>query len=181
MTAFIALYRGINVGGKHPVKMQALRALHQQLGHQHVTTYIQSGNVVFSATGAAQANSPRITKAFAAQFGFAAHVIVLDAKRWLKLAQENPYENAARLNPRTVHLGVCTEKPNAHALRLLLAKTGGTEAFEIRSNLLYVHAPDGFGTSKFAAGMEKASGVPMTVRNWRTVEALSALTNSRPK
>ena len=41
-----------------------------------------------------------------------------------------------------------------------------------------LHAPDGFGTSKFAAGMEKACGVPMTVRNWRTVEALRTMLES---
>jgi uncharacterized protein (DUF1697 family) len=63
-------------------------------------------------------------------------------------------------------------------LKALLAKTGGSETFVIGKGIIYLHAPDGFGTSKFAAGMEKACGVPMTVRNWRTMESLWKLANA---
>ncbi len=65
--------------------------------------------------------------------------------------------------------------PREKQLRELLAKTGGPEQFALGKGIVYLHAPDGFGRSKFAAGMERASGVGMTVRNWRTVEALQAL------
>ena len=58
------------------------------------------------------------------------------------------------------------------------AKTGRSESFMIGEGIVYLHAPDGFGTSKFAAGMEKACGVPMTVRNWRTIEALWKMTSA---
>ena len=55
---------------------------------------------------------------------------------------------------------------------------GGSETFTIRNDMVYLHAPDGFGTSKFAAGLEKGAGVPMTVRNWRTIEALWQMANA---
>jgi uncharacterized protein (DUF1697 family) len=57
-------------------------------------------------------------------------------------------------------------------LQALLARAGVSEKFTAANGIVYLHAPDGFGTSRFAAGMERACGVPMTVRNWRTVEAL---------
>ena len=79
---------------------------------------------------------------------------------------------SADAKPPTVHLGFCEGEPSGKDLKALLSKTGGSETFVIAKNILYMHAPDGYGTSKFAVGMEKASGVPMTVRNWRTVESL---------
>jgi uncharacterized protein (DUF1697 family) len=178
MDVFIALYRGINVGGKNPVKMGALRALHERLGHQRVTSYIQSGNVVFSAKGSSAAVAAKTAAEFAKEFGFTAKIVVVNANRWRTIVEENPYAKFAAGNPKTVHLGLCGGEPSAKGLQALLSKTGGTESFAVGKGIVYLHAPDGFGTSKFAAGMEKASGVPMTVRNWRTVESLWEITNA---
>jgi len=178
MDVFIALYRGINVGGMHPVKMESLRAMHERLGHKGVKSYIQSGNIVFSANGLAEANAQKVAGRFAKEFGFAAKVVVVDAKRWNTIVECNPYSKFAAENPKAVHAGICAGEPSAKGLKALLAKTGGSETFVIGSGIIYLHAPDGFGTSKFAAGMEKACGVPMTVRNWRTIESLWKLANA---
>lgn len=172
MNVFIALYRGINVGGKNPVKMQSLRAMHERLGHLGVNSYIQSGNIVLSANGSTEAIARKAAAEFLKEFGFAARVVVVEAKRWGTIVEGNPYAKFAAENPKTVHVGVCEGEPSAKGLKALLTKTGGSETFVIGKGIIYLHAPDGFGTSKFAAGMEKACGVPMTVRNWRTIEAL---------
>jgi uncharacterized protein (DUF1697 family) len=178
MDVFIALYRGINVGGKNQVKMESLRAMHERLGHKGVKNYIQSGNIVFSANGLAGANAQKVAAEFAKEFGFAAKVVVVDAKRWGTIVEGNPYAKFATENPKTVHVGICEGEPSAKGLKALLAKTGGSETFVIGKGIIYLHAPDGFGTSKFAAGMEKACGVPMTVRNWRTMESLWKLVDA---
>lgn len=175
MPAFIALYRGINVGGRHSVKMDALRALHEQLGHADVRSYVQSGSIVFTGKGSAKSITRRLTTAFETEFGFAARVLVIDARRWQAIIMANPYAKAAAADPKTVHLAICEGQPSHAALSALLTKTGGREEFEIDEEAIYLHAPDGFGASKFAAGMERAAGVPMTVRNWRTVAALQAM------
>ncbi len=172
MDRFIALYRGINVGGGNLVTMELLRAMHEGLGHRAVASYVQSGNIVFAAKGAAEKIGPTISAAFVEKFGFAARVMVVPAAQWNAVVRDNPYAKFSVKDPRTVHAGVCDGEPNAEGLRALQTKTGGSETFIVRGDLIYLHAPDGFGTSKFAAGMEKASGVPITVRNWRTVEAL---------
>jgi uncharacterized protein (DUF1697 family) len=172
MDRVIALYRGINVGGRNSVKMESLRAMHARLGHRDVTSYIQSGNIVFSASGSAGAITRKIAAQFAEEFGFAAQVIVVPAARWGAFVRDNPYAQVSAKHPKTVHAGVCKGEPSVKGLEALQEKTGGSEKFVVRGEFIYLHAPDGFGTSKFAAGMEKASGVPITVRNWRTVEAL---------
>jgi uncharacterized protein (DUF1697 family) len=178
MGVFIALYRGINVGGKNPVKMESLRAMHERLGHRGVKNYIQSGNIVFSANGLAEAIARKVAAEFVKEFGFAAKIVVVDAKRWGTMVAGNPYAKFAADNPKIVHAGICEGQPSAKGLSALLAKTGGSETFVIGKGIIYLHAPDGFGTSKFAAGMEKACGVPMTVRNWRTVDALWKMANA---
>jgi len=172
MPVFIALYRGINVVGKNAVKMERLRAMHERLGHRNVASYIQSGNVIFSAKGVSSAIAPKLTGEFLKEFGFAAKLLLVDAKRWAAIVAGNPYAAFAAANPKTVHLGICDGEPCLEKLTALLKKVGGSEKFVAGDAILYLHAPDGFGTSKFAAGMERACGVPMTVRNWRTVEAI---------
>lgn len=172
MDVFIALYQGINVGGRNLVKMESLRAMHERLGHQEVKSYIQSGNIVLSAKGSAETIAQEVSAEFAKEFGFAAKVTVMDAKRWGKIVKGNPYAKFAAKDPKTVHAAICDGEPSAKGLEAFLTKTGGSESFEIRKGIIYLHAPDGFGTSKFAAGMVRASGVSMTVRNWRTVETL---------
>jgi uncharacterized protein (DUF1697 family) len=174
---FIALYRGINVGGRNVVKMESLRAMHERLGHRSVRSYIQSGNVIFAASGSAEAIARNVAEEFAKEFGFSAKTIVTRADHWCDMVANNPYAKFAVKDPKTVHVGVCVGEPCAGKLQALLRKTGGTESFAVRHQIVYLHAPDGFGTSKFAAGMEKACGVPTTVRNWRTVEALWSLIN----
>lgn len=172
MGVFIALYRGINVVGRNPVKMESLRAMHERLGHQGVKSYIQSGNIVLSTNGSADAIARMVAAEFVEEFGFAAKVIVVAAKRLGAMVEANPYAKPAAENPKTVHAGICMGQPSAKGLAALFVKTGGSESFVIGKRIVYLHAPDGFGTSKFAAGMEKACGVPMTVRNWRSMDTL---------
>jgi uncharacterized protein (DUF1697 family) len=175
MDRFVALYRGINVGGKNAVKMQALCAMHEALGHCQVASYIQSGNLVFAAKGSLEAVTRGIAARFVKEFGFAAHVVLVKSTRWSSILRENPYSKLAAALPKTVHVGISNGSPSQAGLRALLERTGGNEAFTVKGDVVYLHAPDGFGTSRFAAGMERACGVPLTVRNWRTVEAIGRL------
>jgi len=175
MGVFIALYRGINVGGNNPVKMETLRAMHEHLGHENVNSYIQSGNIVLRASGSPESIARNTAAEFVKEFGFPARIMVVTAKRWRTIVEENPYAKIAAENPKTVHAGICEGQPTAKSLEALLTKTGGPEKFTIGQGVIYIHSPEGIGTSKFAAGMEKACAVPMTMRNWRTVEAISEM------
>ena len=172
MERFVALYRGINVGGKNLVKMELLRGMHAQLGHRNVASYIQSGNVIFSGAGGAEKIVRDVERQFAKQFGFEARVLIASASRWAAMAGDNPYAEIAKISPERLHLGVCVGDPSAAGVGALYEKAGGSEKFVLRDDVIYLHTPDGLGKSKFAAGMEKAAGVSITFRNWRTVETL---------
>ena len=168
----VALYRGINVGGKNSVKMEALRAMHERLGHRGVKTYIQSGNVVFTAADSIEDVAKACAVGFAQDFGFSSRVMIVEATRWAEIVANAPYAEHAAEDAKAVHVGVCLGTPDAARLTALLTKTRGREAFEVRGDILYLHAPGGLGRSKFAEGIEKAAGVPITMRNWRTMETL---------
>jgi uncharacterized protein (DUF1697 family) len=169
---FIALYRGINVGGNNPVRMEALRGMHSSLGHDGTQSYIQSGNIVFRAVGTTNSLETAIAATFAKEFGFPGKVMVRSAKEWSGIVAKNPYAREAGADPKKVHVAICSGSPDRQALTTLLEKTGGPEEFTVIGHTLYMHVPEGVGRSKFAAGLERACGVPATGRNWRTVEAL---------
>lgn len=180
MQIFIALYRGINVVGKNSVKMQALRAMHEDMGHRHVQTYIQSGNVIFVAKGKATTLANQIATEFTRVFGFVAKVLILDAKQLGAIVAGNPYGKFATERANTVHVGICQGAPDTSGLTALFKRARTSELFQVGPGVVYLHAPDGFGKSKFASGMERACGVPMTVRNWRTIQSLAEMARELP-
>jgi uncharacterized protein (DUF1697 family) len=175
MPTFIALLRGINVGGTGTLPMKELVSILESLGAQNPRTYIQSGNAVFElegklAAGAAgkKAFSAKLSAAIDKKRGFAPHVLILDANEFAKLAAANPYPEAEP-EPRSLHLFFLDAKPAVANLKSLESFRGPTERFELHKTVLYLHAPDGIGRSKLAASVERKLGVPITARNWRTV------------
>ncbi|HQY92426.1 DUF1697 domain-containing protein [Caldilinea sp.] len=175
MNTYIVLLRGINVGGKHVLPMKALTALLETLGAQQVSTYIQSGNVVLQhAMTDAAALGQRITAAIEQGHGFAPHVLVLERAAFAQAMARNPFPDAAAA-PATLHLGFLDAPPPQPDLAKLARLRQASERFQLLDRVFYLHAPEGVGRSKLAAGAEKALGVPMTDRNWRTVEKIWAL------
>src|SRR6185295_5405603 len=132
-------------------------------------------NVVFRAKGTAAAVAKSLAAAFASEFGSAAKILLRTAAEWDQLIAGNPYAKAAAADPTKVHAALCEGTPDKQQLTALLKKTAGPEAFTTAKGVIYLRAPDGLGRSKFAAGLERACGVPATLRNWRTIEALQTL------
>jgi uncharacterized protein (DUF1697 family) len=155
--------------------MEALRGMHAALGHEDAKSYVQSGNVIFRAVGSDKSLETAIAAAFEKEFGFPAKVMVRNAGDWKKIVSGNPYAKEAAADPKKVHVEICHSAPDRKRIAAPLEKTGGPEAFEVVGNTLYMYAPEGIGRSKFAAGLERACGVPATGRNWRTVEALQGI------
>ena len=175
MPTFIALYRGINVVGKNLVKMSDLRALHEALGHKSIQTYLQSGNVVFQAAGSPSRITAKISTAFEKKFGFAPAILLCTAPQWARFVAENPFRNFSDADPTKVHAAICKGEPCAGQLKNLLKKVGKREQFVIKTGVIYLYAPDGFGASKFASAMERSAAIPITFRNWRTIQSLHEL------
>jgi uncharacterized protein (DUF1697 family) len=177
---YIALFRGINVGGSHMLPMKDLKVVLEQNDCLDVRTYIQSGNVIFrSAVADVERLAKRVTGAVSKSHGFEPRVLVLTRTELAKAAAGNPFSEAHE-NPQSVHLFFLAEPPRKPDLKACEALRANTERFVLKGNVFYLHTPDGFGRSKLAARAERLLGVAATARNWRTVTTLLDMSKVAP-
>src|SRR5690242_13294515 len=90
MTTFIAILRGINVGGNNIIKMTALKACFEKLGLTGVTTYIQSGNVLFQASAPVKDLTAQIEKALSKQFKYKSCVVLISRAQLKQIIDQAP-------------------------------------------------------------------------------------------
>ncbi len=174
MATHVALLRGINVGGRNKIAMADLRVAVASLGYDGVSTYIQSGNVLFSA---GQASTTQIEKAvrdvISTSFGLTIGVIVLTRDELAAVISRNPYPDEP--DPRRVHVVFLRTEPDEAVLARLAAKCEGTrDSVTATGRALYLHTPDGFGTSELAKSSAKPA-IDGTARNWATTTKLLTL------
>jgi uncharacterized protein (DUF1697 family) len=175
MRTWVALLRGVNVGGANILPMKDLRDLVLGLGHLEVRTYIQSGNCVFrSGAGDATAIGMGIGRAVERRFGFYPSVMVLSAEALDQAIAGNPYSQG-RDDPGKVHLYFLSEPALGADLEALEALRRDDEAFTLTENVFYLHAPAGIGRSQLAQKAERLLGVPATARNLRTAQRIAGL------
>ncbi len=172
MNTYIALFRGINVGGHNRLPMKELRSLMQDLGYHNVESYIQTGNVVFQTE---ENNIPKlsgdITAAVKKNDGFEPYVLVLTLEELKEAIESNPFPEAES-NPKSLHLNFLISEPSDPDLESLKNYKKESERFKLIDKVFYLHAPDGIGRSKLAGKTERLVGVSMTGRNWRTVQRI---------
>jgi uncharacterized protein (DUF1697 family) len=190
MASHVALLRGINVGGRNKVPMAELREVVASLGHTGVSTYIQSGNVLFS-TGEADAGklAAALEAAISERFGLWASVVVLSRDELAALLAANPYPDEP--NPRLVHVVFLNaELPPGVLDRIAAAQAaaaakGSRDSVQVAGRVMYLHTPDGFGTSELAQVLlsrilsppakQKKQALAATARNWATATKLLSL------
>lgn len=180
MTAFVVLLRGINVGGNNKVPMAQLRTALSEAGLGYVRTYIQSGNIVATAESKSTAASVarRVEAVITEEFGITVAVVALTADALRAVVEANPF--ADQSDPRLVHvLFLLGDAPEDLSERLealvekARAKQGGRDRAVAIGSAIYLHTPDGFGTSELAKALSgKRTGIDATARNWRTVLTL---------
>ncbi|MEM7248163.1 MAG: DUF1697 domain-containing protein [Acidobacteriota bacterium] len=162
----MALLRAINVGGTGKFPMTVLRELCESCGFQDVTTYIQSGNVVFRSRASATTVKKRLEKAIRGEMGRSHQVLVRDAEEWAGVQEAAPFPGA---KPNQV-LVVFLDDPPEQAT---IAETTipGREEMVAVGRELYVHFPDGMGRSKLRVPFQDVG----TGRNLNTVNKLASL------
>jgi uncharacterized protein (DUF1697 family) len=182
MTAFVSLFRGLNVGGNHQVKIDALKALHESLGLRNVVPYIQSGNVVFSRddAGAAQLDvaqlKGRIEDSFEQHFGFHSEVMLRSAAEWQQVIERNPFEGQPGKEPKWVLVMFLAASPEPAAWEALRVSHAGPEELLLSDQELYLYYAEGIGRSKLSgAFLEKKLKTLGTARNWNTILQLQTL------
>ncbi len=171
MTAYIALLRGINVGGTGLLPMKDLIALCTASGFTSVQTYIQSGNVLFDADGTEAAVRDALEQALHAQMGRPIDVMVRTAAELRAVLEANPFPSG---EPNKVQVAFLAEPPPAEA-----HDTMGLAGEQVLNGTreLYIHYPEGMGKSKLKLPLGKLSA---TLRNMNTVAKLVTLSEARP-
>jgi len=192
MASHVALLRGINVGGRNKVPMADLREVVTSLGHTGVSTYIQSGNVLFSTAEEDTAKlAAALESAIEDRFGIWSSVVVLSRDELARVLAANPHPDEP--NPRMVHVVFLNaELPESVLTRISAAESAAAAkgsrdtvqvAGQAAGQALFLHTPDGFGTSELAQNVFKIivppkkskQGLAATARNWATATKILSL------
>ena len=173
MTTFVALLRGINVGGKNKVPRATLRGLAEQLGASNPRTHVQSGNLVVEARGSAAELEEALEAALVEHLDVKAPVIVRSARQWTALIDEKPAPDA---NPQRLMLALAKYLIARGAAAHLEDRAAARESMVRSGDAFWIHFPNGVARSKLTpAVLDHAAGSPVTMRNLRTVEAIRSL------
>jgi uncharacterized protein (DUF1697 family) len=174
----VAMLRGINVGKGRTVPMERLRAAFEALGFGKVSTYIQSGNVVFQTPTNLGLTNKQIEDAISSEFGFPISVLMRTAEEMRKIVKGNPFLIRPEIDPSKLHVTFLARASPATAVTNLEPLAAPVELFHINRRVIYLYCPNGYGTTKLSnAAIERKLGIGATTRNWRTVKTLLDLTS----
>lgn len=173
---YIALFRGINLGGKTMIKMEALRSELERLGYKNVASYINSGNLAFDTTKTSEAKlEAKIEKAVEPLAGRNVDVMVREQKDIERVIAGNPFDGEYASH-KEMHVVFLKEKMPAEKCELLVESALEGERYKIQDREIYCCLPHGVsGSILFKGFFDKKPRVSYTARNWRTVQKLVEL------
>jgi uncharacterized protein (DUF1697 family) len=181
MPRYLALLRGINVGGHNKVAMADLRDVAATLGHTEIATYIQSGNMVFSSaetdvTGMADA----LEREIAARLGVRPAVVIVSGPALAQVIADNPFPD--EINPKCLHAVFRRDEFDKIRIDSVAAavqrarESGSRDDAMVIGRTLFLRTPDGFGRSELAAQLARSKvQSDGTARNWATITKLMAM------
>lgn len=169
MKTYIALLRGINVGGHNKILMADLKALFESLGYKDVKTYIQSGNVVFRANSKNNIQH-NIKNALKLKYDWDIPVIVLQPLELQKVLDESPFTGDILVKS---YFSFYETPPLSEDLNHLETLQFTNEHFHSTYNCIYIFYELGAGRAKLTTSkLEKLLKTKITARNYKTVNKL---------
>lgn len=174
MTVIISMLRGVNLGGRKILKMNALRALYESLKFEDVATFIQSGNVVFR-TKERDLNkvAKRIGNGIEKSFAFRPEVVLRTAEEMRGVIARNPFAGRKDVQPSKLLVWFLATAPDAEARKKLETVKKQQEELHLHERELYIYFPDGQGRSKLSLpAVDRALKILGTGRNWNSVMKL---------
>ncbi|MBX3291876.1 MAG: DUF1697 domain-containing protein [Acidobacteria bacterium] len=172
---YVALLRGINVGGNTMLKMSALKACREQAGFENVVTYINSGNVGFDSERSESDLVSSIESAIAAEFEKQVPVIVRAQADIARIISANPFDGEFE-NHKEMHVLFLKEEMPTDKMAELMEAVEPPERFAVIGREIFCHLPMGVANSLLGKSyIEKKLKLAVTARNWRTVEKLTVL------
>jgi uncharacterized protein (DUF1697 family) len=172
---YVALLRGINVGGKNILPMKDLAKMFADAGCKNVRTYIQSGNVIFEKAGGGVKLADAMAANIEKRFGFRIPVILRTAEELRKTIRDNPFLPSVA-DQRWLHVYFLAGAPNAGSIAGLDPARSAPDAFHVRGQEIYLHLPNGMARSKLTnAYFDSRLSTICTARNWATVLKLAEM------
>jgi uncharacterized protein (DUF1697 family) len=175
-TRYVALLRGINVGGNNKIAMADLRELFEQEGHTRVATYIQSGQVLFASTTPAATLEADLERAIAERFDLTVPVVVVSHAKLRTVVRKAP--EGFGQSPDTFHSDVIfLKKPltPAKAMEVVRLRDGVDQAWSANGVLYFARLSE----LRTKSMLSKIMGTPqyklMTIRSWSTTVKLLAM------
>ncbi|MCP2257568.1 Uncharacterized conserved protein, DUF1697 family [Streptoalloteichus tenebrarius] len=177
MTRFVALLRGINVGGRQKVAMADLRAVLAGLGHTEVRTHLQSGNAVFTAPDRPTDEvATEIERAIHRELDLTVKVMVRTAEELRAVVEGNPLEVG---DPARFLVSFLDRAPDPALLDTLDPAAYAPEQVRLGARELYLSLPDGIHRARLPQVLDRLLKAPATARNWNTVTKLLAMAEDR--
>lgn len=173
---YVALLRGVNVGGKNKLPMKDLVSICGAAGCVNVSSYIQSGNVIFSAAPKEAARLPALISAqIEKRFGHKPPLILRTKEQLEEAFHNNPFIKMGAPE-ETLHVMFLANEPTPASVASLDAQRSPPDTFIARGQEIYLRLPNGAGVSKLTnAYFDSKLTTISTVRNWRTVAKLLEL------
>jgi uncharacterized protein (DUF1697 family) len=175
-TSHIALLRGINVSGKNLIKMAELKEGLTEAGLSDVSTYIQSGNILFKSALDPESSTRLIESTLLKDFDIQVPVMVFARTYLEEIVKHQPFE--FEIEPNKLAISFLSNVVDAVLLTELDHLILQDESVEMGDQVLYLYYPNGQGRSKLSGNaIERKLGVTSTARNWNTVNKLLALSD----
>lgn len=174
MTTYISILRGINVSGQKLIKMDALRRSYENMGFQQVTTYVQSGNVIFTANETdVNTLEQKISQQIEKDFGYKVPVIVLTFNKLKQIIGNNPFLKDLNKDQAYLYVTFLSSKPDHYDKKIIEDKKQQEEEIRFSDNAVYLYCPNGYGRTKLNNNfLEAKLKVGATTRNWKTTMEL---------
>lgn len=180
MTTYIALLRGINVGGKNMIKMTELKRMFASMGLCEVQTYIQSGNVLFKSADEEQPLRDKIERGIETAFGLSLTVVLRTAAELQQLVRICPFsadevaKAEACSTAESLYVALLTHSPSQEKILDLRSYQGEGDNYQVIGREVFLLFHNSIRNSRLASNLHRLN-VPITVRNFKTISKLAAL------
>lgn len=161
------------MGGKNKLPMRDLASIFEEAGCENVRTFIQSGNVIFTASASVSKRlAGKVASSIEARFGYRVPAILRTAQQLRDVISGNPFRHAEDI----LHVMFLADRPTAAKIASLDPNRSSPDAFIVRGQEIYLQLPNGTARSKLTnAWFDSKLGTVSTLRNWRTVTKLLEL------
>jgi len=179
MTTYISILRGINVSGQKLIKMDVLRKLYENLGFRNVTTYVQSGNVIFKGDDFEPTDlEQKISRQIKKDFGFEVPIFVLTIDKLKQIIYNNPFLNDPNKEHSFMHVTFLSSNAGYYEKETFESKKQDEEQISFSENAIYLYCPNGYGRTKLTNNFfESKLKVVATTRNWKTTNEIFKIAN----